>query len=92
MCSIEKIVTKFIKRVSMVAQVRKKSNAKTFENWWNVVLACTLHHTAAESMLSKSRMTLEAQSCVGLPCCIERGAFQKHVCGKSNAILVGLRI
>ena len=63
--SIEKTVTQFIKRVSMVAQNRKKSNSKPFENWWNVVLACTLHHTVAESMLSKSRMILEAQSCIG---------------------------
>ena len=60
----------------MVAQVRKKSNAKTFENWWNVVLGFTLYHTVADSMLSKSRMISEAQSCVGLPYCIERGDFQ----------------
>ena len=45
--SIEKTVPLFIKRVSMVAHVQKKSNPKSFENWWNVVLACTLHHTVA---------------------------------------------
>ena len=39
--SIEKTVPLFIKRVSMVAHVRKKSNPKSFQNWWNVVLACT---------------------------------------------------
>ena len=74
--SIGKAVSQFIKRVSVVANVRKKSNPKTFENWWNVVLACTLHHSVAETMLSKSRMILEAQTCVGLPYRIEKEAFQ----------------
>ena len=75
----------------MVAKVRKKSNPKTFANWWNVVLACTLHHSVAETMLSKSRMILEAQSCVGLPYRIEKGAFQNMCAEKINAISVGLR-
>ena len=74
--SIGKAVSQFIKRVPMVANVRKKSNSKSFENWWNVVLACTLHHSVAETMLDKSRMILEAQTCVGLPYRIEKGAFQ----------------
>ena len=54
----------------------KNLTRNLFENWWNVVLACTLHHSVAETMLDKSRMILEAQTCVGLPYRIEKGAFQ----------------